>query len=61
MPRKNGIFLILEFPKNSVYVARFDIPAAITLHTYNLSVHDKHEHVHQGIIIQQTLFDDTRT
>ena len=26
----------------------FDIPAAITLHMYNLSVHDKHERVHRG-------------
>ena len=34
--------------QNRVCVARFDIPAAITLHMYNLSVHDKDERVHRG-------------
>ena len=31
-----------------VCVARFDIPAKIKLHMYNLSVHDKYERVHRG-------------
>ena len=47
-PRKNGVFLSLQFPKNRVCVARFDITATITLHMYNLSIHDKHERVHRG-------------
>ena len=41
-------FRFYNFQKNCVCVARFDIPATITLHTYNLSVHDKHERVHRG-------------
>ena len=40
-------FRFYNFPK-FVCVARFDIPAAITLHMCNLSVHDKYECVHQG-------------
>ena len=38
--RKNGIFKFMQFPKNCVHVARFDIPAAITLHVHILSVKD---------------------
>ena len=36
-------FRLYNFPKlkNHVYIASFDIPAAITLHIYNVSVHDK--------------------
>ena len=48
-PRKNGVFYILYFPEYRVCVARFDIPAAITLYIYNLSIHDKHERVHRGL------------
>ena len=41
-------FRFYNFTKNRVCVALFDIPATITLHMYNLSVHDKHDRVHQG-------------
>ena len=41
-------FRFYNFPKNRVCVACFDISAAITLHMYNLSVHDKHERIHRG-------------
>ena len=41
-------FRFYNFQKNRVCVARFDIPATITLHMCNLSVHDKHERVHRG-------------
>ena len=41
-------FRFYNFSKNRVCVARCDIPAAITLHMYNFSVHDKHERVHRG-------------
>ena len=41
-------FRFYNFQKNRVSVARFDIPATISLHMYNLSVHDKHERVHRG-------------
>ena len=41
-------FRFYNFQKNHVCVARFDIPATITLHMCNLSVHDKHERVHRG-------------
>ena len=49
VPRKNGIFYFMQFPKICVHVARFDIPSAITLHVYTPSVQDKHERVHRGI------------
>ena len=45
--RMNGVFFILQFPKNRVCVGRFDIPTTITLHMDNLSVHDIHERVHR--------------
>ena len=41
-------FRFYNYHKNRVCVARFGIQAAITLHMYNLSVHDKHERVHRG-------------
>ena len=48
-----GMFLppiyFIQFPKNCVDVARFDIPAAIILHVYPPSVQDKHERAHRGI------------
>ena len=49
VPRKNGIFYFMYFPKNCALIARIDIPASITLHVYNPSVQDKNERVHRGI------------
>ena len=43
-------FRFYNFQINRVCIARFDIPDAITLHMYNLSVHNKHERVHRGFI-----------
>ena len=41
-------FRFYNFQKIVFIVARFDIPATITLHMYNLSIHNKHERVHRG-------------
>ena len=41
-------FRFYNFPKNRVCVAHVDIPATITLHMYNLSVHDKYERVNRS-------------
>ena len=46
---KNGILKPLSFTKICTYLTHFDIPALITLHTYNLSICDKRQHVHRGI------------
>ena len=46
--RKNGILKPLSFTKICTNLAHFDIPALITLHTYNLSIRDKRQHVHRG-------------
>ena len=47
--RKNGILKLLSFTKICTYLTHFDIPALITLHTYNLSICDKRQHVHRSI------------
>ena len=47
--RKNGFLKPILFTKICTYLAHFDIPALITLHTYNLSICDKRQHVHRGI------------
>ena len=61
MARKNGILRPLSVTKICTYLAHFDIPALITLHTYNVSICDKRLHVRRGISCQQTSFDETRT
>ena len=61
MARKNGILRPLSVTKICTYLAHFDIPALITMHTYNLSICDKRQHVRRGITTQQSSFDETRT
>ena len=47
--RKNSILKPLSFTKICTNLAHFDIPAFITLHTYNLSICDRRQHVHRGL------------
>ena len=59
--RKNGILKPLSFTKICTNLAHFDIPALITLHTYNLSVCDNVNMYTEAEAAQQTSFDETRT
>ena len=61
MARKNSILRPLSVTKICTYLAHFDIPALITLHTYNLSICDNVNMYSEASAAQQISFDETRT
>ena len=64
VPRKNDIFYFMYFPKKCVHVARFDTPAAITLHVYipayrtNMNVYTEASATQETLLVRLGLRED---